>query len=116
VYHKYQTVCPGIEHESPRNVGHATYKLTDVHIFDHKLAFVIHVSKTMIGLFRIQKYIFPYLFFFDRGKQRHQNLPQNRKQEREKARKTDRQRERNWCIEVHYSHMHANTCSGIQFL
>jgi len=38
------------------------------------------------------------------------------RKERKKERKTDRQRERNWCIEVHYSHMHANTCSGIQFL
>lgn len=32
LYHKHQVVCPGIEHESPRNVGYASYSLTDVYI------------------------------------------------------------------------------------
>jgi hypothetical protein len=42
----------------------------------------------MTGLIETQKYVFPYLFFFDRGKQHHQNLPQ-----RETERKTDREKE-----------------------
>jgi hypothetical protein len=79
VYHKYQAVCPGIEHESPHNFGYASYNLTDVHIFNYRLAYVIHVSKTTTHLIETHKYVFPYLFFFDRGKQHHQNLPRNRK-------------------------------------